>query len=828
MEESRIKELCISLMKADTEEEVIQLLKDAGYWDNNDVWRFYGDYENNYNTIGNQMSKPENALVEKLVNSVDARLMNECLVRNLDPEGSSAPQSIRQAVAQFFEEDLSPNRSNSGLIQEWDSSKRTAVARGITLAVTGAKPTSGKGNPCFVISDCGEGQTPEMMPDTLLSLTRSNKLRIPFVQGKFNQGGSGVLKFCGKHHLQLVLSRRNPRILNGNLAHESDTQWSFTIVRRHVPEGGIRNSIYAYLAPVGVEINPDRGGVLRFSADTMPILPEGQEPYAREADHGTLIKLYEYRTKARTHMFRRGGLQERLDILLADIALPIRLYECRPFGGKKGSFETTLSGIRVRLNDDKAENLEPGFPDSSMLQVAGEEMRVTIYAFKKGKAKTYRQREGIIFTVNGQMQGDIPDNFFERKKVGLRYLSDSILVVVDCSNLSTLAREDLFMNSRDRLSEGELRSAIEEELEDLLKRHTGLRELRERRRREEIESKLDDSKPLADILESILKHSPTLSMLFRQGKRVSTPFKTTNVESNDEFQGKRYPTYFKFKDITYGEVLHRNCHINIRCRIKFETDAVNDYFSRPVDPGDRSLFIISNGSRLPVRDYTMNLRNGIASLNVRLPANCREGDRLRFVLTVTDPTQIDPFENSFVVDVMEPTVPGTGGGNGRGKPPGRGQGKDRELPSGIALPPIIEVLEDEWDKKDPPFDQYTALRIKHGGSADESNENGNSRDIYDFYINMDNAFLKSELKTSSQEIAITRAQFKYGMVLLGLALLHDDADLTRFRAGTNGMDYEEDAVERDIERDVEEFTRAVAPVLLPMIEALGGLDLENV
>jgi hypothetical protein len=69
-----LRSLCLSLMRADTEEEVILLLEKAGYWGDPGSWRFYGDYENNYNTIGNQQSRPDAALVEKLVNSVDARL----------------------------------------------------------------------------------------------------------------------------------------------------------------------------------------------------------------------------------------------------------------------------------------------------------------------------------------------------------------------------------------------------------------------------------------------------------------------------------------------------------------------------------------------------------------------------------------------------------------------------------------------------------------------------------------------------------------------------------------------------------------------------------
>src|SRR5512138_2845396 len=127
MSGERIKELCISLMQTDTEMDVINLLKKAGYWDKREAWRFYGDYENNYNTIGNQQSKPDAALVEKLVNRVDARLMNECLARGINPEDTSAPQNIREAVAFFFDSSKPTVSSHAGLIREWPVSKRTEV-----------------------------------------------------------------------------------------------------------------------------------------------------------------------------------------------------------------------------------------------------------------------------------------------------------------------------------------------------------------------------------------------------------------------------------------------------------------------------------------------------------------------------------------------------------------------------------------------------------------------------------------------------------------------------------------------------------------------------
>lgn len=97
-----IKELCMQLAKANSENEVIYFLKGAGYWENQDAWEYYGDIENNYSIIGNQQSTPDSAIVEKIINSVDAVLTRECLLKNIDPESSEAPQSIKEALVEFF------------------------------------------------------------------------------------------------------------------------------------------------------------------------------------------------------------------------------------------------------------------------------------------------------------------------------------------------------------------------------------------------------------------------------------------------------------------------------------------------------------------------------------------------------------------------------------------------------------------------------------------------------------------------------------------------------------------------------------------------------
>jgi len=827
MNNKQMMKLCLDLIKADTEDEVVALLRKVGFWEDASAWRSYGDYENNYNTIGNQMSSPDAALIEKIVNAVDARLMSECLVRGIDPEGPAAPQTIRDAVARFFDENVPSTSSRAGRVQTWSKEKRTRVARGITVAATGA--TARRGKPSFTISDCGEGQTPEDMPNTLLSLTKSNKLRIPFVQGKFNMGGTGVLRHCGWHNLQLIVTRRNPTILGSSLDDPSDTQWGFTIVRRESPEEGRRSSVYTYLAPVRTRVKPNKGGVLRFTADTMPIFPEGKTPYMRESEWGALVKLYEYAaTGFKSHMLMKDGLLSKADILLPDVALPVRFHECRGYRGHAGSPETTLAGLSVRLNDDNA-NLEFA-PSSSSMSIGGERMTATIYAFKKGKAETYRKSEGIIFTLNGQTHGDLPAPFFRRKAVGLSYIADSILVIVDCSQLSVRAREDLFMNSRDRLSKGELRTEIESKLEYLLKQHSGLRALKEQRRRDELKSRLQDSKPLKDTLESLLKRSPTLSALFLEGRRISVPFKTRKARTDvQEFEGKKWPTFFRFRGKEYATILQRTCAINMRCRIAFETDAVNDYFSREIDRGEFSLLRIVDKELIPVASYVMHLHEGRASLSVQLPDNCREMDILQFVAVVNDSTQVEPFRNEFRITVGKPASSGQGGGRPR-KSLAEGKGDEGEVPSGIALPNVIEVGEEDWEKENPPFDRYTALRIKNAGLPIDNGDNGHDREVYDFYVNVNNLYLKNELKHANRDPEITRNQFIFGQVLLGLALLHDEtvsqktskATVEQQEARDDGLDGE------PIEEKVECFSRAVAPFLVPMIESLGALSVETV
>lgn len=594
----------------------------------------------------------------------------------------------------------------------------------------------------------------------------------------------------------------------------------FTIVRRDDPSEGRRSSVYSYLAPVDAKQNPNHGRVLVFAAPAMPIFPEISkegltDAYARESEFGSLLKLYEYYRGTNT-IWTRSGLLRQLDLLLPEIALPIRMYECREYKVSVGSLETNITGLRVRLEDDRASNIEPGFPTSATIKVAGNQMNVRIFAFKPGKAVDYRLQQGVVFTINGQAQGNLTADFFRRKKVGMSYIADSLLLLIDCTKVGQRIQEDLFMNSRDRLRRNELELQIESELEYLLSRHTGLEELRNRRRQEQISETVTDSKPLKKILTAIVRDNKVLTEILLKGKQIPNPFEPQRVRKKAEYIGKKHPTFFKFKDHGYGDKLYRNSPINQRPRIAFETDVENDYLTREQMPGEAFLDISQGAGFVACTDFSFNFYNGIATLNVQLPDSAVAEAIIDYKLTIEDETLIFPFENEFQIRCLPEESSRSERSSGSRKPPaGKNSGDDYDAPSGLDIPEPQRIREAKWETQDPPFDKFTALRVKHVGA-------GVGVDSYDFKVNVDNIYLRSEQKRSKESAEVLESRFTVALVLIALGLLQDE-----HRPGERTEETEHELIsdeDLDLEKRVESLTRAVAPLLLPMIDGLGAIN----
>ena len=563
-------------------------------------------------------------------------------------------------------------------------------------------------------------------------------------------------------------------------------------MRRQDPAQGESHSIYKYLAP--------NGEILTFESDAL-VLPHGSADASRapRLEWGTVIKMFEYEMTGLKSLITRD-LYYVVSLLLPRPGLPVRFYEFRDYRGY--SLESTMNGLHVRLEEDKSANVESGFPEPYQLKVLGEAMSLKIYAFKKGRDTTYRRNEGIIFTINGQTHHTISRDFFSRRKVNMGYISDSILVIVDANKVSKRAREKLFMTSRDRTRRGELYTAIERRLEEIIRNDPKLKELRDRRRREALEDKLSDSKPLKEVLSNIIRKSPSLAALFITGKDLSNPFKPKRAGKKKDFLGRKHPEYFRlFKK-------HRKPRLNERpanrqrFRIQFETDAVDDYFDRALEPG--AFDLKCNGDE--VSDSDLNLRDGVATLNISLPTDAAAGDRLNYVAIVRDELLFAPIKNEFEVLVTKADDSGPGG-NGSRKPPAGPDDGDRETPDNLAIPNLKEVREEEWEKHGFTID--TALKVIGDGIGS-----------YDYFINMDNRHLNWELKewlANSKEPELLQSRFKYAMVLVGMAILKEAAkDQDSYFAS-------HDMIPENL---VADLTAMLAPVILPMIQTLGELDIE--
>lgn len=322
MEESKAKKLCFELLSSETEDEVVDVLKKWGFWENANCWKPYGNVQNNRGIVSNQQSSPVAALVEKIVNSIDAILTGECFKAGIDPASVMAPKTMQNAIEQFFQ-------VKDGRIENLSASQRTKLAEMIVLVATGTKE-----NPNYVLIDQGEGQSPDRFEATFLSLLRDNKTRIPFVQGKYNMGGTGVLQFSGKNSFQLIISKRQAWIKQSSSPLVD--KWGFTITRRLEPTVDQPQSSYVFLAPNNM--------VSFFSDDSLELLP-GKYPYAHQQamQAGTCIKLWNYKFPGRLKSIATLDLRWALERHLQNPAIPIRISERRP--GYKAHYYDTIAAL---------------------------------------------------------------------------------------------------------------------------------------------------------------------------------------------------------------------------------------------------------------------------------------------------------------------------------------------------------------------------------------------------------------------------------------------------------------------------------------------------
>jgi hypothetical protein len=825
MNNEQTQNLCLALLHAEEEQEVIEILKKHKLWDDPACWRYYGDNELNWSQAGGQQGRADFALNEKVINSIDAVLTRECLLAGIDPQSAEAPQSIREAVAKFVEK-ADKMTATAGRVEDWTTEFRRQVAENVSVFATEPAGSKSGIKPSINIADLGEGHTPEAFPGTLVSLGKKNKASVQFVQGKFCQGGSGAIRHCGDQKLQLVISKRNPELVKSHHLvpnyprHDTDDCWGFTVVRREAATATNKLPMLTYLAPLGAAEKPRSGNVLRFRSDDLPIFPKGDHAYSRNVQWGTLIKLFAYQLRNTGNILRRDGLLYKLDLLLPDPALPVRLHECRPARKGKDASEqtTTMSGLFSRLHN--SDNVEDAPPVEMLITVSGKQIVVRVFAFKAGKGDTYRRNEGVILTVNGQAHAEMKDTIFARKAVGLARLQKDLLVVVDCSTLDANERDDLFMSSRDRVAdESPLFLALESSLVEGLGDHPGLRALRSRRAQEDLEEKLGNDKPLEQVLQKVLKSSPALAKLFGKGQRLSNPFKPQDVKPAPKPpQLHQHPTFFHFAGKDSGATMLRIAHLGQKCRVIFTTDAENEYFTRKYDKGKFVFNRMRDGQLEPVMMFNgPNMVLGRATVSFDLPTGSKVGEFVDYEMTVEDEVTQQRFVNRLRLQIAAAQLKKPNAPSASHSPPGTPPGISKDGQGGIAFPEVLH-----YSRTDAKWGAHFS-DVRDCFDMIEEPAGEDTEDMkYTFYMNDDNIALQTELKATKLNPVLAKKQFEIGAVLVGLALIYEQHQ----KSGKHEQD-EDQKKEVVLREQVKEMTRALAPVLLPMIQALGELTIED-
>lgn len=632
------------LLKAETDSEVTQIILNHKILQDSQNWHPYGGQENknNLGTINNQQQSPVAALTEKLINSVDALLIKECLLRGINPQSLSAPLSMAQAVEVFYGV---PKGDFSDVME----SKRRDLAKNIVLYASGLME-----RPSITVIDTGEGQNFADFEDTLLSLHKDNKMDIRFVQGKFNMGSTGVLRFCGENHYQLILSKKHPKLLKSSQAND----WGFTLVRLRPQVGDEeKHTWYEYCTDIN-------GEVLHFSDEEL------FEPDSNNyLTSGTLIKMFEYQLPPGIRSNLTLDFWRELNRYLYMPAMPMLIKDLRYTKGHVISGKVIL-GNKTRIMVDDKEKIE----HSSIIQDVdfGSVGLLNIeYAVFKSNEIRLRdefttERQAVLLTVNGQTHASLPRSFI-RNDVKLPYVAQTLLVQVDCTNMPTAIKDRIFMASRDRLADHPASIKFQEILARELHEDSGLQAINKLRHDKILSSNPKETKFMEEVISDLIKDNRELINLLGLGVGI-TDIKDPGIVPVKKFEGKKFPTYFR---LIKRELKKIPCNSYIR--VKFETDACNDYFLRERDYGD--LYVA------PPILTSKHLYNGILTAKLVCKKNSRVGERELISVRLIRPYD-SPLNETINVEYMGPietqtTPPG---------PPPEPQGKNYSLPKYNLVP----------------------------------------------------------------------------------------------------------------------------------------------
>jgi hypothetical protein len=575
------------LYKANSQQEVSDVINKYSELKDQKNWLPYGGNKGNFGTFESQQNHPVPALIEKITNSTDAILIKDCRLHGIDPKSKDAPKSMDQAVEEFY-------KIKDGQIGELSANARRLLAENIQVIALGDKKV-----PSIVIYDNGEGQHPDHFKDSFLSLHQSNKTNIHFVQGKYNMGSTGAVTFCGDKKFQLIASKRNALLSIADKIPVKDNLFGFTLVRRHEltkkeeSEYG-KSTWYEYLAIEG-------------NIPSFPITAIDLGLYNRKFTTGSYIKLYSYELPKGSRSNITLDLWRDLNQFMYHLPLPIALYEKRDYISKNPT--KILLGNKTRVTIDSRDSVEHIISFKIPKETGLGDIPVSVIIFKPNvDHNEFIKNKSIIYTQNGQVHGFEGQSFISQD-LGFSLLKRHALIHVNCTDVPTSVRQDLFMANRTHLKNSTRADELRTEIVNLLRKSDELKRINNQIK----QSLLQDSEGDSDLLETMLSKLPVdkdvISLLKKDG---ALNFLKQQGGLNKNGQGikeatklNRFPSIFKLNLKKNGDndKVYRTIPIKTSGTVTIDTDVDNDYFFRPNDPGKLDVEVLR---KLKLDDEPMN------------------------------------------------------------------------------------------------------------------------------------------------------------------------------------------------------------------------------
>lgn len=572
-----MEKLFWQLYNADSETEVNSVIISNELFKDPTNWKPYGGIEGNFGTFESQQNHPVPALIEKITNSIDATLIKDCKINGIDPKSKDAPKSMSEAVEKFY-------NVKNGEIGELSNKERRELAENIQILATGDKT-----QPCITIFDSGEGQTPENFVNTFLSLHKGNKANIHFVQGKYNMGSTGAVVFCGDKKYQLIASKRNKQLNNG------DSNLGFTLVRKHPltkidEDNNVKATWYEYFCP--------NGEIPSFKINELDL-----GLYNKKFISGSIVKLYSYQLPRGSRSDVTLDLWRDLNQYMYHLPLPISVYEKRDYKGKTPNKPVLGNRTRITIDsrDKVSKTIQFTIPKESGLGDISIEVIIFNSDVDHGE---FIKNKSIIFTQNGQVHGFEGQSFISQS-LGFSLLKTTTLIHVDCTNIPTEIRQDLFMSNRTHLKQCPKTEHLLDEVIGLLKKSSELKRLNNERKN----SLLRDSKSDKGLIETFLSKLPVdkdvVNLLKKNGsldflKSAGNKINTSNHNSKKIEQKKlnRFPSIFNLnlKKDKNGKV-YKTIPIDSTGKASIETDVEDDYLFRPVEKGEFEIQVLQKRNK---------------------------------------------------------------------------------------------------------------------------------------------------------------------------------------------------------------------------------------